>query len=137
MLQNFSIDQMDVGQSATMSRTVTEADIDTFASVTGDTSPIHVDADYATNSLFKQKIAHGMLSGGFISAVIGTQLPGAGTIYLKQSLKFKEPVMIGDTVETTVTITSIKERRKMLVLETVCTVNGKPVTVGEATVMKP
>ncbi|ORU90861.1 MAG: (R)-hydratase [Cycloclasticus sp. symbiont of Poecilosclerida sp. M] len=137
MAEGFSIEEMEVGQTASMSKTVSEADIDAFAAVTGDCSPIHVSADYAANSMFKQKIAHGMLSAGFISATIGTQLPGPGSVYLKQTLTFKGPVMIGDTVKTTATITSIKEKRKMLTIETICTVDGKPVVVGEAWVMKP
>ncbi|PHS71715.1 MAG: (R)-hydratase [Cycloclasticus sp.] len=137
MKEGFSIEQMEVGQSASMNKKVTETDIDIFAGVTNDFSPIHVDAEYASKSIFKQKIAHGMLSAGFISATIGTKLPGFGTVYLKQSLRFKNPVMIGDTVKTTVTITSINKRRKVVVLETICTVANKPVIAGEATVMKP
>ncbi|HIG78899.1 MAG: MaoC family dehydratase [Cycloclasticus sp.] len=136
-MSNYTIDDLEVGMSATMAKTVTEADIVMFAGVTGDFNPAHIDAEYAAESMFKERIAHGMLSAGFISATLAMQLPGAGSIYLGQELKFKAPVFIGDTVRTTVTITSINEKRKIVVLETICSVAGKPVIVGEATMMKP
>lgn len=137
MQEGFSIEQMEVGQSAFMSKTVTEADIVMFAGVTGDFNPAHIDAEYAAASMFKERIAHGMLSAGFISATIAMKLPGPGSIYLSQNLKFKAPVFIGNTVKTTVTITAINEKRKIVELETVCTVAGKPVVLGKATLMKP
>ncbi|PCH85866.1 MAG: (R)-hydratase [Piscirickettsiaceae bacterium] len=137
MSEGFSIDEMTVGQSASMSKTVTEADIVMFAGVTGDFNPAHMDAEYAAASMFKERIAHGMLSAGFISATLAMKLPGPGTIYLGQQLKFKAPVLIGNTVKTVVTIKSIDEKRKIVVLETICSVAGKPVIVGEATMMKP
>jgi len=137
MSEGLSIEQMKVGQSATMGKTVTEADVVMFAGVTGDLNPAHIDAEYAASSMFKERIAHGMLSAGFISATIAMKLPGPGSIYLSQNLKFKAPVMIGDTVKTTVTITAINEKRKIVELETVCSVAGKPVVLGEASIMKP
>jgi 3-hydroxybutyryl-CoA dehydratase len=137
MMNNYTIDDLEVGMSASMAKTVTEADIVMFAGVTGDFNPAHIDAEYAAASMFKERIAHGMLSAGFISATLAMQLPGPGSIYLGQELKFKAPVLIGDTVRTTVTITSINEKRKIVVLETICSVAGKPVIVGEATMMKP
>jgi len=137
MSEGFSIEELTVGQSASMSKTVTEADIVMFAGVTGDFNPAHIDAEYAAESMFKERIAHGMLSAGFISATIAMKLPGPGSIYLSQSLKFKAPVMIGNTVKTTVTVASINEKRKIVTLETVCTVAGKEVVVGEASLMKP
>jgi len=137
MSEGFSIEQMEVGQTATMSKTVTEADVVLFAGVTGDFNPAHIDADYAAASVFKERIAHGMLSAGFISATVAMKLPGPGTIYLSQNLKFKAPVFIGDTVKTTVTITAINEKRKVVKVDTVCTVGGKTVVGGEASLMKP
>lgn len=137
MSDGFSIEEMEVGQSASMGKTVTEADIILFAGVTGDFNPAHIDAEYAAASMFKERIAHGMLSAGFISATIAMKLPGPGTIYLSQNLKFKAPVLIGDTVKTTITITAINEKRKIVEVDTVCTVAGKPVVVGEASLMKP
>ncbi|ORU92755.1 MAG: (R)-hydratase [Cycloclasticus sp. symbiont of Poecilosclerida sp. N] len=137
MSEGFSIEELQIGQSATMSKTVTEADIVMFAGVTGDFNPAHIDAEYAANSMFKERIAHGMLSAGFISATIAMKLPGPGSIYLSQSLKFKAPVTIGNTVKTIVTVTSINEEKKIVVLDTICTVAGKEVVVGEASLMKP
>ena len=137
MSEGFSIGEMEVGQSASTGKTVTEADIAMFAGVTGDLNPAHIDAEYAAASMFKERIAHGMLSAGFISATIAMKLPGPGSIYLSQNLRFKAPVMIGQTVKTTVTITAINEKRKIVELETICTVAGKPVVVGEAAIMKP
>jgi 3-hydroxybutyryl-CoA dehydratase len=137
MSEGLSIEQMEVGQSATMSKTVTEADIVMFAGVTGDLNPAHIDAEYAASSMFKERIAHGMLSAGFISATIAMKLPGPGSIYLSQNLNFKAPVMIGDTVKTTVTITAINEKRKIIELDTTCTVASKPVVLGQASILKP
>ena len=136
-MANYTIDDLEVGMSASMAKTVTEADIVMFAGVTGDFNPAHIDAEYAAESMFKERIAHGMLSAGFISATLAMQLPGPGSIYLGQELKFKAPVLIGDTVKTVVTITSVNQKRKSVVLDTVCTVAGKPVIVGQATMMKP
>jgi 3-hydroxybutyryl-CoA dehydratase len=136
-MSNYTIDDLEVGMSASMAKTVTEADIVMFAGVTGDFNPAHIDAEYAADSMFKERIAHGMLSAGFISATLAMKLPGPGSIYLGQELKFKAPVLIGDTVKTVVTISSINEKRKIVVLETICSVAGKPVIVGEATMMKP
>ena len=128
-------EDLSVGQSASMGKTITEADILMFAAVSGDTNPVHLNAEYAAGTMFKQRIAHGMLSAGLISAVLGTQLPGPGTIYLAQSLKFRAPVKIGDTVTATVTVASLDAEKKRATLTTVCTVGGKPVIEGEASVM--
>lgn len=130
-------EDLSVGQSASFAKTVTEADILLFAAVSGDTNPVHIDAEFAATTLFKGRIAHGMLSAGFISAVLGTKLPGPGTIYLAQSLKFRAPVKLGDTVTATVTVATLDEAKKRATLTTVCTVGGKPVIEGEATVMVP
>jgi 3-hydroxybutyryl-CoA dehydratase len=126
-----------VGQSASFAKTVTEADILMFAAVSGDTNPVHIDAEYAAGTMFKTRIAHGMLSAGLISAVLGTRLPGPGTVYLAQSLKFRAPVKLGDTVTATCTVASLDEAKKRATLTTICTVGGKPVIEGEATVMVP
>jgi 3-hydroxybutyryl-CoA dehydratase len=130
-------EDLSVGQSASFAKTVTEADILLFAAVSGDTNPVHIDAEYAATTMFKGRIAHGMLSAGFISAVLGTRLPGPGTIYLAQSLKFRAPVKLGDTVTATVTVATLDEAKKRATLTTVCTVAGKPVIEGEASVMVP
>jgi 3-hydroxybutyryl-CoA dehydratase len=125
------------GQSAEFTKTVTEEDIIKYAEVSGDTNPVHLDADYAATTMFKERIAHGMLTAGFISAVFGTIMPGPGSIYVNQSLKFRAPVKIGDTVTATVTVTSKVPEKKFVAFSTVCSVGGKPVLEGEATLMVP
>ena len=136
-MQGKFLEELSVGQSAELVRTVGEADIVAFAQVTGDTNPVHLDADYAATTSFGQRIAHGMLSAGYISAVLGTRLPGPGAIYLSQTLRFKRPVRIGDAVTAQVTVTDINEAKAQVTLSTVCTVNGKAVVEGEALVMVP
>lgn len=126
-----------VGQSASVAKTVTEADILMFAAVSTDTNPVHIDAEAAARTPFKERIAHGMLSAGLISAVLGTKLPGPGTIYLSQSLRFRAPVKIGATVTATAEVTALDPEKKRVTLRTVCTVGGKPVIEGEAVVLAP
>jgi len=130
------IDELQVGQAAEMAKTVTEADIAMFAGVTGDFNPVHVDAVAAAQSRFGERIAHGMLSAGFISAVIAMRLPGPGSIYLSQSLRFTKPVRIGDTVTTRVEVVEVIAPKRRLRLATVCrNQNGETVVEGEAVVM--
>jgi 3-hydroxybutyryl-CoA dehydratase len=131
------LEDLSVGQSAELTKTVTEKDIASFAEVTGDVNPVHLDEAYAATTPFKTRIAHGMLSAGYISAVIGTKLPGPGAIYVGQALRFKRPVKIGDVVTAQATITEIDQEKARIVLETVCTVADKPVVEGEATIMVP
>ena len=116
-------------------RRVTEADIIAFADVTGDYNPVHMDEAYASTTQFKGRIAHGMLSAGYISAVLGVDLPGPGAIYLSQSLRFRRPVRIGDEVEAKVTVAAIDADKAQVTFETVCSVEGKPVVDGQAVVM--
>jgi len=130
-------EDLSVGQSAEADRTVGAGDIDAFAAVSGDVNPVHLDADYAATTPFGERIAHGMLAGAFISAVLGVKLPGPGAIYLSQSLRFRRPVKIGDTVTARATVTALDERRGQATLATVCLVGGKPVVDGEAVVMVP
>jgi len=132
------IKQFSVGQTASMSKTVSEYDIYTFAGVTGDFNPAHVNEAYAATTSFKKRIAHGMLSAGFVSAVLGTKLPGAGSIYAGQTMKFLSPVYIGDTVTATVTIKEIIEERRRIILTTeVTNQDGVTVFTGEATIFIP
>jgi len=137
MAQGMTIAQLSPGMTAELSHTVTEADIQGFARVTGDTNPVHMDEAYAQASMFKGRIAHGMLSAGFISAVLGTKLPGPGAIYMSQTMFFKAPVRIGDTVVTRVTVKEVIADKKRVKLDTVCLVNDKPVLEGEALLMVP
>jgi 3-hydroxybutyryl-CoA dehydratase len=136
-LNGYYIEDLKVGMSATYGRTITEADIVLFAGVSGDTNPVHLNHEYAFTTMFGGRIAHGMLSAGFISTVLGTKLPGPGCIYMSQSLKFKAPVKVGDTVNATATITAIDTEKKRATLTTVCTVSDKTVIEGEAVVMVP
>jgi 3-hydroxybutyryl-CoA dehydratase len=130
-------EDLNEGMSAAFTKMVTEADIIKYADISGDTNPVHLDADYAAATMFKERIAHGMLTAGFVSAVFGTKLPGPGSIYVNQSLKFRAPVKIGDTVTATVTVTGKVPEKKFVTFSTVCTVNDKPVLEGEATLMVP
>lgn len=135
--QLYYFEDMQEGMEASFSKTVTEADIVQFAGVTGDFNPVHVNAEFAATTMFKQRIAHGMLSAGFISTVLGMRLPGPGCIYVGQSLRFRAPVFIGDTVTARVKVTGLKPERNMVTLETVCSVGDKEVITGEAVVMVP
>lgn len=130
-------EDLKVGLTAKFSKTITEADIVLFAAVTGDTNPMHLDAEYAAGSIFKERIAHGMLAAGLITKVLGTQLPGPGTIYLSQSLRFRAPVRIGETVTATVEVVELHPEKHRATLRTVCTVRGEPVLEGEAYVSVP
>lgn len=129
--------ELTVGQSAQFSKTISESDVYTFAGVTGDLNPAHINEAYAKETRFGGRIAHGMLSAGLISAVIGTRLPGPGTIYMSQTLKFLSPVHIGDTVTATVTVASLDDRGRAT-LDTVCTnQDGVLLVKGEALVLLP
>ena len=127
-----------MGQTACTAKTITESDIYQFAGITGDMNPMHINAQYAEASRFGGRIAHGMLSAGLISAVLGMQLPGPGSIYLGQQLKFLAPVYPGDTVTARVTITDIDREKNRAVLDTEC-INQKGVKViaGQATMLLP
>lgn len=128
---------LEVGQSASVAKTITEADILLFAAVSTDTNPVHLDAEAAKASPFGERVAHGMLSAGLISAVLGTRLPGPGTIYLGQTLRFRAPVRIGDTVTATAEVSAYDSEKRRATLRTTCTVAGKVVIDGEATVLVP
>ena len=133
----FFLDDLEVGRQAETSRQVTEADIAAFAAVSGDDNPLHLDKAYAETTPFKGPIAHGMLSAAFISAVLGTQLPGPGAVYISQSLRFKRPVRAGDQVTTRVTVETVDEAKALVTLKTVVLVNGKTAVDGEAVVTAP
>ena len=131
------LDELRVGMTASTGKTITEADILLYAAVSTDTNPVHINAEAAAAGPFKERIAHGMLTAGLISAVLGMQLPGPGTVYLGQTLRFRAPVKIGDTVTATVEVTDIAVEKKRATLKTVCSVAGKTVIEGEATVLVP
>jgi 3-hydroxybutyryl-CoA dehydratase len=135
--RGYTIETLAVGMSATYAHVVTTADIEAFATVSGDRNPVHLDEDYAKTTRFKGRIAHGMLGASFISTVLASELPGPGTVYLAQSLSFKAPVRPGDKVEARVTVTEIRREKKQAVLKTECRVGETLVIDGEATVLVP
>ena len=133
-----TFDQMEVGDSDQFSKTVTDSDIYLFAGVSGDVNPAHIDEEYAKGTFFKTRIAHGILSAGFISAVIGTRLPGPGSVYMQQTLTFLAPVHIGDTITATATVIEKMEEKKRVRLKTICTnQDGVKTLEGEALVSPP
>ena len=134
-LNGYDIEDLQPGMQATFSKTITEADIVLFASASGDNNAVHINEEFAQTTQFKGRIAHGMLSASVISAAIAGRLPGAGTIYLGQNLRFKAPVRPGDTVHATVTVKDLFPEKRRVSLTTVCTVKGKVVIEGDALVM--
>lgn len=136
-MQGFYFDELTIGQAVETSRVVGAADIEAFAEVSGDNNPVHLDEAYAQTTTFGERIAHGMLSAAYISAILGTRLPGPGAIYLSQSLRFRRPVRIGDVVVARATVTALDDAKGRVTLETVCEVGGKTVMDGEAVVIAP
>ena len=131
------IEELSVGDSASVTKRISQADIEAFARISGDDNPAHVDAAWAEASRFGGRVAHGVLTAGLISAVLGTQLPGPGSIYMSQTLKWLAPVRPDDLLTATATITEIIPEKGRVVLETVVTRDGVPVLAGEALVMPP
>jgi 3-hydroxybutyryl-CoA dehydratase len=137
-IRNFTYDEITLGQTATYSKLIEARDIQLFAALSGDVNPVHLDADYAATTPFGGCIAHGMLSGAIISAAIAMELPGPGTIYLGQSLRFSLPVKPGDTITVKLEVVEKKDKRRMVSLD--CQVfnqHGKLVVSGTAEVMAP
>lgn len=131
------IEDIEIGMVRSLSKIVTDRDIELFAEVSTDRNPVHMDDDYARDTIFAGRIAHGMMTAGLVSAVIGEQLPGHGTVYLGQSLKFLAPVRPGDMVRAEVEVTAIDYSKRRVTMETRCLVEGKKVLIGEATVLAP
>jgi acyl dehydratase len=137
-MENVTFDELALGRTVSTIHSVTRRDIERFAAVSGDVNPAHLDAEYAAATPFGGVIAHGMLSAGWISALLGTRLPGPGTIYLEQSLRFRRPVRPGDTITATVTVTALDPVKKRATLACRCTDrDGRDVVVGEALVIPP
>jgi 3-hydroxybutyryl-CoA dehydratase len=137
-MQGKTIDELQVGQSAQFSKTISESDVYLYAGITGDFNPAHINQTYAEKTAFKTRIAHGMLTAGFISNLLGTTLPGPGTIYLQQTVKFKAPVLIGDTITARVEVVEILVEKKRVRLNTVCRNQDDTVVLeGEALVSPP
>lgn len=137
-MENVTFEELQIGQSAELKRRLTQRDIELFAAVSGDVNPAHMDERYAENSLFHGVIGHGMWSGGLISTVLGTELPGPGTIYLEQDMRFKKPVMLGDEVTVRVSVKSKREDKPVVVFDCVClNEKGDILVEGTATVLAP
>lgn len=130
-------EDLQIGMTGSLAKVVTEADVVAFAELTGDRNPVHLDEAYAAGTLFKGRIAHGMLSAGLISAVFGTRLPGPGAIYISQTLNFKAPVRLGDTATAKVTVAELIPGKRRVRFDCQCLVDGKVVLDGEALLMAP
>lgn len=131
------LEDIRIGMSASYSQTITDADIKSFAGLSGDHNPVHVNEEYAEKSRFKKRIAHGMISSSFFSALFGTKLPGYGCVYTSQTLQFRYPVYIGDTVTATVTVKDIDLKKRRILFSTTCNVGKKKVITGEAVIYIP
>jgi len=137
MAQDVKYEDIHIGDTAALSKTISEYDVYAFAGVTGDFNPVHVNSEFAKKSLFKQRIAHGMISAGLISAVLGTELPGINTIYMNQELNFLAPVLYGDTLTATIECVEKDDAKHRIIFKTTVTnQNDKIVTDGKARVMK-
>ncbi|MFY9107280.1 MaoC family dehydratase [Aliarcobacter cryaerophilus] len=131
------LEEIEIGMEVSYSQTITDADIKAFSGISGDKNPVHMDDEYAKNSRYKKRIAHGMLSASFFSALFGTKIPGEGCVYVAQSLRFKRPVYLDDTVVASVTVTNVDLKKKRVFFQTVCKVNNKIVIDGEAELYVP
>lgn len=137
LLRGYAFEDLKEGMSDVYGKTVTDADIVMFAGISGDINPVHLNHEFASETMFQGRIAHGILTASFISTVIGTKLPGPGCIYVNQTLRFKAPVKSGDTVTAVATVTKLIPEKRFVELKTQCLVKGRVVIDGEATVMIP
>ncbi|QBM17161.1 (R)-specific enoyl-CoA hydratase [Marinobacter sp. JH2] len=137
ILENITYNELNEGDSATFTRTLTEDELVLFAAVSGDVNPVHLDSEFAADTLFKERIAHGMWSGSLISAALATVMPGPGTIYLDQTLSFKRPVKLDDTLTVKLTVSEKRAKNRVTLACDVRNQNGDQVVVGEAKVIAP
>lgn len=135
--KTYFFEDLAVGMEASMKKTVEESDIVAFAEISGDKNPVHLDAEYAASTVFKQRIAHGILTASYISAVLGMEMPGPGCVYVSQTLNFKAPVKIGDTVLAKVKVIELLPEKRRALFETQCIVGDKVVLEGQAMLMVP
>jgi 3-hydroxybutyryl-CoA dehydratase len=131
------ISNIEIGMTESYSQTITDADIKMYAGISGDNNPIHMSDEYAKKSRFKNRIAHGLLSAGFFSALFGTRLPGIGCVYVSQNLEFKRPVFLGDTITAIITVTKVDLKNKKVYFRTFCMVKNKIVIDGQAALFIP
>lgn len=141
-MRNFSIgsvpiNEIVVGMKASYSQTITDSDIKSFAGISGDHNPVHVDSEYAAESRFGKRIAHGLISAGFFSAIFGTKIPGPGCVYVSQTLSFLRPVYIDDTVTAEVEVKKVDQEKRRVFFDTTCKVRGKKVITGSAEIYIP
>ena len=136
-LNGYYFEDLEEGMTDVFAKTITDADVMGFAGVSGDTNPLHLNHEFASGTIFKGRIAHGMLTASLISTVIGTKLPGPGCIYVSQNLRFRAPVRTGDTVTATCMVTKLIPEKRLIELSTMCTVAEKPVVEGDATILVP
>jgi len=138
MLQNYTYDEITIGQTASYSKTLSEDDLVLFAAVSGDVNPVHLDPEFAATTLFEERIGHGAWTGSIISAAIALELPGPGSIYLGQNLSFRAPVKIGDTITINLEVTEKKDHKKLVSLSTIAVnQHGKVIAKGSAEIMAP
>ena len=137
MLHGYYFEDLREGMRDVYAKTITDADVMSFAGISGDTNPIHLNHEFASETMFEGQVVHGMLTASFISTVIGTKLPGPGCIYVDQTLSFKAPVKVGDTVTASCTVTKLFPEKRLIEMETVCSVGGERVLEGQATVLVP
>ena len=137
ILNQITLEEIEIGMEVSYSQTVTDSDIKTFSGISGDKNPIHMSEEYANNSRFKKRIAHGLISASYFSALFGTKLPGEGAIYVSQSLQFKRAVYLDDTVTATVIVKEIDLEKRRVFFRTICKVKNKIVIDGEAELYVP
>jgi 3-hydroxybutyryl-CoA dehydratase len=136
-LHGYYLEDLELGMTAVYAKTITDADIVLFAGISGDTNPLHLNSEFADGTRFEGRVAHGMLTASFISAVIGTKLPGPGCIYMSQTIRWSAPVRAGDTVVARVTITDINREKERVLMDTTCSVGEEVVLEGECLAKVP
>ncbi|WP_148714172.1 MaoC family dehydratase [Chitinolyticbacter meiyuanensis] len=134
---SYAFEDLSVGLTAEYRKTLTETDVVLFAGLTGDNNPMHIDAEFAAETRFGERVVHGMLTASMLSSVIGMKLPGPGCIYMSQSLRFLKPVHIGETVTATAEVIELLPEKQRVRLKTTCSVRGEPVLDGEALIWVP
>ena len=137
VFNKLKIEDIKIGMEVSYSQTITDADVKAFSGISGDKNPVHMDEDYASNSRYKKRIAHGMMSASFFSSLFGTKIPGEGCVYVAQSLKFKRPVYLNDTVIASVIVKKIDLLKRRVFFDTICKVKNKVVIDGEAELFVP
>ncbi|MGV3344212.1 MaoC family dehydratase [Enterobacteriaceae bacterium LUAb1] len=136
-MYNIAFEDIEVGMSISYSQTITDLDVKIFAELSGDHNPVHIDEEYAATSRFKKRIAHGLISGSFFSALFGTKLPGPGCVYVSQSFQFKKPVYLGDTVCAVAEVTGLDKAKRRVFFRTICKVGHRIVIDGAAELYVP